>query len=307
MIDDLVIGMAGSGGDGVVSRGRVAARRGAVRGLLRHHDQELRLADPRRRVVVPGASLDAPVLNPGGALDVAVALNWDDFLPLRGRAAGRAGTRSSSTRPRPAPHRRTSPRPASRSPGGPLGAASRARQVRRGHRQGEEHRRARPARRLVRRSARGVWSAACAKKFAKKGRGLLAANRSAPSRPARLRHRAPARASPAHWPALPRPQPKLLDRRQRDVRRGGHLRRLRVLRRLSDHAVHRDHAVLSPRALEVRRHRAAGRGRDRRHRRGRRRVVRRQEGDDRHLGPGHVAQDRDAGPGHHRRAAAGRA
>ena len=29
----------------------------------------------------------------------------------------------------------------------------------------------------------------------------------------------------------------------------------------------------------------------------RRRVVRRQEGDDRHLGPGHVAEDRDAGPG----------
>ncbi len=37
----------------------------------------------------------------------------------------------------------------------------------------------------------------------------------------------------------------------------------------------------------------------------RRRVVRRQEGDDRDLGPGHVAQDRDARPRHDRRAAAG--
>ena len=43
---------------------------------------------------------------------------------------------------------------------------------------------------------------------------------------------------------------------------------------------------------------APGRGRDRRHRRGGGRVVRRQEGDDRDLRPGHVAQDRDAGPGH---------
>ncbi len=49
---------------------------------------------------------------------------------------------------------------------------------------------------------------------------------------------------------------------------------------------------LTPRDLEVRRRRAAGRGRDRRHRRGGRRLLRRQEGDDGHLGPGHVAQDR---------------
>ena len=29
---------------------------------------------------MPRAAVDAPVLNPGGPLDVAVALNWDDFL-----------------------------------------------------------------------------------------------------------------------------------------------------------------------------------------------------------------------------------
>ena len=45
---------------------------------------------------------------------------------------------------------------------------------------------------------------------------------------------------------------------------------LRLLQRLPDHAVVRDHALPRPRDLEVRRHDAAGRRRDRGHRRRRR-------------------------------------
>ena len=75
---DLVIGMAGSGGDGVVSAGDGSVAAAAVK-LSRHHDEELRLADPRRRVVVPVRS--RPIFGCGGKLDVAVALNWGRTSP----------------------------------------------------------------------------------------------------------------------------------------------------------------------------------------------------------------------------------
>ena len=78
---DLIIGMAGSGGDGVVSAGESLIAAAAAAGYHATHDQELRLADPRRRVVVPRAHRRrSRCCSPGGTLDVAVALNWDDFL-----------------------------------------------------------------------------------------------------------------------------------------------------------------------------------------------------------------------------------
>ena len=58
MQSDLVIGMAGAGGDGVVSAGEALMTAAALDGLPRDPHQELRPADPRRRVVVPRAHLD---------------------------------------------------------------------------------------------------------------------------------------------------------------------------------------------------------------------------------------------------------
>ncbi len=77
---DLVIGMAGSGGDGIVSAGEslvaACARLGFHAMMSKSFGPQIRGGESSCRVrLAPG-----PVFNPGGALDVAVALNWDDFL-----------------------------------------------------------------------------------------------------------------------------------------------------------------------------------------------------------------------------------
>jgi 2-oxoglutarate ferredoxin oxidoreductase subunit alpha len=80
MTDDLIIGMAGSGGDGIVSAGDSLTTALAVEGyfamLTKSFGPQIRGGESSFRLRVA----TRPVLNPGGALDVAVALNWDDFL-----------------------------------------------------------------------------------------------------------------------------------------------------------------------------------------------------------------------------------
>jgi len=80
MTSDLVIGMAGAGGDGIVSAGEslivAAATSGYHAMLTKSFGSQIRGGESSCRLRV---SLD-PVLDPGGTLDVAVALNWDDFL-----------------------------------------------------------------------------------------------------------------------------------------------------------------------------------------------------------------------------------
>ena len=77
---DLVIGMAGSGGDGIVSAGESLIAACAAEGyhalMTKSFGSQIRGGESSCRVRLGVA----PVLNPGGALDVAVALNWDDFL-----------------------------------------------------------------------------------------------------------------------------------------------------------------------------------------------------------------------------------
>ncbi len=76
----LVIGMAGSGGDGVVSAGDSLMTALAMAGyhamLTKSFGPQIRGGESSFRLRVS----TGPVLGPGGALDVAVALNWDDFL-----------------------------------------------------------------------------------------------------------------------------------------------------------------------------------------------------------------------------------
>ena len=79
-ITDLVIGMAGSGGDGIVSAGQslisAAAREGYHALMTKSFGSQIRGGESSCRVRLSTHE----VLNPGGNLDVAVALNWEDFL-----------------------------------------------------------------------------------------------------------------------------------------------------------------------------------------------------------------------------------
>jgi 2-oxoglutarate ferredoxin oxidoreductase subunit alpha len=77
---DMIIGMAGSGGDGIVSAGEsllsAFAQEGYFAILTKSFGSQIRGGESSCRLRVA----TTPVLNPGGALDVAVVLNWEDFL-----------------------------------------------------------------------------------------------------------------------------------------------------------------------------------------------------------------------------------
>jgi 2-oxoglutarate ferredoxin oxidoreductase subunit alpha len=78
--DDLILGMAGSGGDGIVSTGEsliaAAAREGYHAVMTKSFGPQIRGGESSCRVRLSTRE----VLTPGGVLDVAVALDWDDFL-----------------------------------------------------------------------------------------------------------------------------------------------------------------------------------------------------------------------------------
>lgn len=80
MARDIVIGMAGSGGDGIVSAGDSLVSAAALEGfhamMTKSFGPQIRGGESSCRIRLS----DAPLLNPGGLLDIAVALNWDDFL-----------------------------------------------------------------------------------------------------------------------------------------------------------------------------------------------------------------------------------
>ena len=80
MVDNLVIGMAGSGGDGIVSAGESLLAAAAAEGfhgiMTKSFGSQIRGGESSCRVRLSTKA----VLNPGGTLDVAVALNWEDFL-----------------------------------------------------------------------------------------------------------------------------------------------------------------------------------------------------------------------------------
>ncbi|MGD0308984.1 MAG: 2-oxoacid:acceptor oxidoreductase subunit alpha [Acidobacteriota bacterium] len=80
MRSDLIIGMAGSGGDGIVSAGEslisAAAQDGYHAIMTKSFGSQIRGGESSCRVRISSGQ----VLNSGGMLDVAVALNWEDFL-----------------------------------------------------------------------------------------------------------------------------------------------------------------------------------------------------------------------------------
>jgi 2-oxoglutarate ferredoxin oxidoreductase subunit alpha len=84
MLHDLIIGMAGSGGDGIVSAGdaliSASAKEGYYATLTKSFGSQIRGGESSCRLRVA----TTPVLNPGGTLNVAVVLNWEDFLRFGG-------------------------------------------------------------------------------------------------------------------------------------------------------------------------------------------------------------------------------
>jgi 2-oxoglutarate ferredoxin oxidoreductase subunit alpha len=80
MKDDLIIGIAGSGGDGIVSAGESLITAAALEGyyalMTKSFGSQIRGGESSCRLRIS----TRPVLNPNGTLDVAVAFNWDDFL-----------------------------------------------------------------------------------------------------------------------------------------------------------------------------------------------------------------------------------
>jgi 2-oxoglutarate ferredoxin oxidoreductase subunit alpha len=80
MVDDLILGMAGAGGDGVVSAGEsllsAASSEGYHAMMTKSFGSQIRGGESSCRVRLSTKK----VLNPGGALDVMVALNWEDFF-----------------------------------------------------------------------------------------------------------------------------------------------------------------------------------------------------------------------------------
>ena len=79
MNEDLIIGIAGSGGDGVISAGESLITAAALEGyhgiMTKSFGSQIRGGEASCRLRLA----THPVLNPNGPLDVAVALNWEDF------------------------------------------------------------------------------------------------------------------------------------------------------------------------------------------------------------------------------------
>ncbi len=84
MSEDLIIGIAGAGGDGVISAGESLITAAALEGyhgiMTTSFGSQIRGGEACCRLRLG----TIPVLNPNGVLDVAVALNWEDFCRFGG-------------------------------------------------------------------------------------------------------------------------------------------------------------------------------------------------------------------------------
>ncbi len=84
MTSDLVIGMAGSGGDGIVAAGESLITAASLEGyyaiMTKSFGSQIRGGESSCRLRVATRQIHST----GGTLDVAVALNWEDFLKFGG-------------------------------------------------------------------------------------------------------------------------------------------------------------------------------------------------------------------------------
>src|SRR5690242_1059323 len=84
MRQDLIIGIAGAGGDGVISAGESLITAAAIEGyhglMTKSFGSQIRGGEASCRLRLSSE----PVLNPNGPLDVAVVVNWEDFKRFGG-------------------------------------------------------------------------------------------------------------------------------------------------------------------------------------------------------------------------------
>src|SRR5258708_35983094 len=84
MSQDMIIGIAGAGGDGVSSAGESLITAAALEGyhgiMTKSFGSQIRGGEASCRVRLA----PQPVLNPNGPRDVAVALNWEEFRRFGG-------------------------------------------------------------------------------------------------------------------------------------------------------------------------------------------------------------------------------
>jgi 2-oxoglutarate/2-oxoacid ferredoxin oxidoreductase subunit alpha len=92
MTEDLIIGIAGAGGDGVVSASESLMTAAALEGyhgiMTKSFGSQIRGGEASCRLRLA----TQPVLNPNGPLDVAVVLNWEDFRRFGGELPVESGT-----------------------------------------------------------------------------------------------------------------------------------------------------------------------------------------------------------------------
>src|SRR6516164_2917080 len=92
MSQDLIIGIAGAGGDGVISAGESLITAAALEGyhgiMTKSFGSQIRGGEASCRLRLG----TRPVLNPNGPLDVAVALNWEHFRRFGGELPVRSTT-----------------------------------------------------------------------------------------------------------------------------------------------------------------------------------------------------------------------
>src|SRR5215470_1817449 len=92
MSQDLIIGIAGAGGDGVISAGESLITAAALEGyhaiMTKSFGSQIRGGEASCRLRLA----TRPVLNPNGPLDVAVALNWEDFRRFGGELPVQSAT-----------------------------------------------------------------------------------------------------------------------------------------------------------------------------------------------------------------------
>ena len=302
-----LIGMAGAGGDGVVSAGESLMGAPPPRGLPRPPDQELRLADPRRRVVVPPAASRprrcsrraAPSTSRWRSTGTtscgsAPSCPWAAAPPsLYDAAAAWRPTRLPLAGVRPAE---------------PCAGAHRRDGARGGrHREGQEHGRARacsPAGSASRGEPlldRHPREARAQGRRGRRGQRARLRGRRSPA------PRAPAAAPPSAWRRRAAAGPKLLaDGNEMCAAAaifagceffGGYpiTPSTEIMQALGRDLWRYGGAVLQAEDEIAGIGAAVGAS------------FAGRQGHDRDLGAGHVAEDGDAGPGHHRRAAAGRA
>ena len=199
-----------------------------------------------------------PVLNPNGPLDVAVALNWEDFRRFGWELPVEAATiviyeSNTGVAPDKLPLEGVSPAVVFSVPITEMAA---------------QHAGTDKAKNIVIIGLLAGWFgigresmlAGIRKKFAKKGAAVVEGNVRAFQAGLEFAEAHPLERGPQAGRAPSGPQSQAAGGRQRHVRGGRDFRRLHLFRRLSHHALHRNHAVPRPRNLEVRRHGPASGG-----------------------------------------------